>query len=176
MNIVLASTDKNLPITEALDTMVRKELAFLEDILPADKVVDVTLKSKPEHKATIHLFFNKELFHLEESGEDLYGIFPALAKKLEKQLRNFKKMKQAFSKGRDSKEFTAMNPEEEDVKPVVAKRKRFEMKPMSESEAILQMESLGHPQFIFANAELDGQICLLYTRKDGQFGIIETTY
>jgi putative sigma-54 modulation protein len=44
---------------------------------------------------------------------------------------------------------------------------------MYEEEAILQIELLGHPSFMFLNAETE-KICLLYKRKDGNYGIIET--
>ena len=47
------------------------------------------------------------------------------------------------------------------------------MKPMDEEEAIMQMEMLGHSFFVFKNAETNN-ICVLYLRKDGNYGIIET--
>ena len=53
------------------------------------------------------------------------------------------------------------------------KRKKVDMKPMDEEEAIMQMEMLGHSFFVFKNAETNN-ICVLYLRKDGNYGIIET--
>ena len=47
------------------------------------------------------------------------------------------------------------------------------MKPMTEEEAILQMHLLGHNFFIFRDSETN-QICVLYQRKDGYYGVIET--
>ena len=54
----------------------------------------------------------------------------------------------------------------------IVKRKTFEMKPMYEDEAILQMEMLGHSSFMFYNAAI-AKMCLLYKRKDGNYGLIE---
>ena len=54
----------------------------------------------------------------------------------------------------------------------IVKRKVFEMKPMFEDEAILQMGMLGHSSFMFYNAAID-KMCLLYKRKDGNYGLIE---
>jgi putative sigma-54 modulation protein len=177
MNLIVSG--KQLELTEALKALVATELSFLEEILPEDKTVTVTLESKPEHKATILFYHEQDLVKMTEVGEDLYEVFPRLAKKTEKHLRGFSKMKRAFVRGRhEVEDFVPMNSEDEDFtsKPAVTKRKRFEMKPMSEAEAILQMNSLAHEQFIFANAEMDGCICLLYTRKDATFGVIETTF
>ena len=55
----------------------------------------------------------------------------------------------------------------------VIKRKKIDMKPMDEEEAILQMEMLGHSFFVFNNIDTDC-VCVLYLRKDGNYGLIET--
>lgn len=52
--------------------------------------------------------------------------------------------------------------------------KRFTTKPMGPEEAALQMELLGHDFFLFTNAE-NGHAAVLYRRRDGNLGMIETT-
>ena len=44
---------------------------------------------------------------------------------------------------------------------------------MSPEEAVLQMELLGHEFFVFQDIDTDS-ISVLYKRKDGNYGIIET--
>ncbi len=53
--------------------------------------------------------------------------------------------------------------------PRIVRIKRFDMKPMVEEEAILQMELLQHNFFVFMNAESDS-LNVLYKRKDGNYG------
>ena len=43
---------------------------------------------------------------------------------------------------------------------------------MSDEEAILQMNLLGHSFFVFKNSETE-QDNIVYKRKDGNYGIIE---
>ena len=43
---------------------------------------------------------------------------------------------------------------------------------MSAEEAILQMNLLGHAFYIFNNAETHDK-CVVYKRKDGDYGLIE---
>ena len=62
------------------------------------------------------------------------------------------------------------NDKEEDV---IVKRKTIEVKPMDEEEAILQMELLNHDFFMFKNLD-EECISVLYKRKDGKFGIINS--
>jgi putative sigma-54 modulation protein len=56
----------------------------------------------------------------------------------------------------------------------IVERKRLAMKPMRPEEAALQMDLLGHDFFLFTNAE-NGHAAVLYRRRDGNLGVIETT-
>ena len=49
--------------------------------------------------------------------------------------------------------------------------KTFSFKPMSVEEAILQMELLGHEFFVFTDQETE-ETCVVYKRKDGDYGLI----
>ena len=55
----------------------------------------------------------------------------------------------------------------------IVKRKKIDVKPMDEEEAILQMELLGHDFYVFNNID-EECISVLYRRKDGNYGIINT--
>jgi putative sigma-54 modulation protein len=55
----------------------------------------------------------------------------------------------------------------------IVKTKRFTMKPMGPEEAALQMELLGHDFFLFTNSE-NGHAAVIYRRRDGNLGLIET--
>ena len=55
----------------------------------------------------------------------------------------------------------------------VVKRKNVELKPIDEEEAIIQMEMLGHSFFVYKDVSTN-EVCVLYKRKNGNYGIIET--
>ena len=55
----------------------------------------------------------------------------------------------------------------------IVKRKQLELKPIDEEEAIIEMEMLGHNFFVFRDVETD-KINILYKRKNGNYGVIET--
>ena len=63
------------------------------------------------------------------------------------------------------------NDKEEDE--LIVKRKTIDIKPMDEEEAILQMELLNHDFFVFKNLD-EECTSVLYKRKDGKFGIINS--
>ena len=55
----------------------------------------------------------------------------------------------------------------------IVRTKRVSLKPMDSEEAALQMDMLGHNFFIFEDAETNGT-SIVYRRKDGKYGLIET--
>ncbi len=63
--------------------------------------------------------------------------------------------------------------EEEDYPAAdILRRKQIEMRPMSEEEAIEQMELLGHDFFLFYNVGARA-VSVVYRRKEGGYGILE---
>jgi putative sigma-54 modulation protein len=66
----------------------------------------------------------------------------------------------------------ASSSQAEDRIPQIIKTKRFDLKPMQPEEAVMQMELLDKQFFIFSNAG-NGQINVIYKRKDGNVGLIE---
>ena len=44
---------------------------------------------------------------------------------------------------------------------------------MSPEEAVLQLELIGHDFFVFRNGE-SGEVNVVYRRRDGGYGLIET--
>ena len=69
--------------------------------------------------------------------------------------------------------FAFVESDEEEINESIVKRKNIDTKPMSEEEAILQMELLGHDFFVFKNVD-EECISVLYKRKDGNYGIINS--
>ena len=63
--------------------------------------------------------------------------------------------------------------ENEDIDETIVRRKKIDTKPMDEEEAILEMELLGHDFFVFKNTNTES-VCVVYKRKSGDYGIIET--
>ena len=59
-----------------------------------------------------------------------------------------------------------------DEYPIV-KTKRFVVKPMDVQEAIMQMNLINHNFFVFRDAQTE-DFCVVYKRKDGAYGLIES--
>ena len=126
---------------------------------------------------------NGSYLRAEERNHDMEAAVDAVADVLDRQAKRFKERKILRSQRRVSKEDRLPGtgpPEDEDERlppdtEIVAGRvvriKHFTMKPMTEAEAIEQMEMLGHTFFLFRDADRE-QLALVYQRADGDFGLI----
>ena len=59
---------------------------------------------------------------------------------------------------------------EEEYEPTI-RVKTFPFKPMTPEEAILQMNLVGHAFYAFTDSET-GDVCVVYKRKEGSYGLI----
>jgi putative sigma-54 modulation protein len=175
---------KNMELTDRITTYVTKKASkldrFLHDIEEArvDLEFQKSMRSPADRQvAQITIHGRGYILRTEERADD---IFAAIDMALEKMQRKIERYKGKRVRGRGeglSATTIAMEdpvlPEEE--APVIARRKSFALVPMDEMEAIEQMKALGHETFfVFYNADTN-KINVLYTRRDGSYGLIEPT-
>lgn len=110
----------------------------------------------------------------EESNENLYAAIDKVTDKIERQIRKNKTKINRIEKEASKKlDFAFIESDEETEENKIVRRKTLDTKPMSEEEAILQMEMLGHDFFIYKDSETN-KVSVLYKRKDNNYGLIET--
>ena len=166
---------KKLEVTDSISNYIKEKLERLDKYFenPDDITATVLIKLRGNEQvveATINA--NKFILRGEESHKDLYASIDKVSDKIERQIRKNKtRMSRRINKDLVS-DFSLNFEEPEENDNVIVKRKVIENKPMSEEEAILQMELLGHEFFAFKNDET-GDVNILYRRKDGNYGIME---
>ena len=93
--------------------------------------------------------------------------------KIERQIERYKGKKYRSRAGAIPASELLTQEVEEQVQPLIARRKKFMLVPMDELEAVEQMNLLGHEDFfVFFNINTNS-INVLYKRRDGSYGIIE---
>jgi len=177
MNIIIRGS--KLEITEAMEDYAKEKLSKLERYLDASENPNATVLVKIRghlHKVEVTIPLKSLILRAEESQEDYYAAIDVVIDKLERQIRK-NKTRIASTKKKEIRDFAYGYIEEieEDEEPEekVVKRKKIDLKPMSEEEAILQMELLGHSFYLYKDADTD-KPTLVYKRKDGDYGIIES--
>lgn len=170
---------KNISLTEGIKEAIYSKLTFLNKFLNKDSNVDVTIKvEKDTHYIRILTTYKGTFIEASSSSDDLYVSIETVANKLHNKLSKehdyiTNKRKQSIKSEiyDEGSKYDSQKPSKK-----IVKRKSFSMKPMSEKEAILQMDLLGHESFMFINTDVNEIMCLLYKRKDGNYGIIIGEY
>ena len=167
---------KKLKVTDAIKAYVEEKIGRLDKYFEnPDNISANVLMKLSGNNQVVEVTINTHglILRGEESNKDLYASIDLVTDKIERQIRKNKtKIHKKTSKEtiRDFREFET--EEVEDNKDVV-KRKTIDMKPMSEEEAILQMELLGHEFFMYKDSETM-EIAVVYKRKDGNYGVLES--
>ncbi|MBQ1893803.1 MAG: ribosome-associated translation inhibitor RaiA [Clostridia bacterium] len=169
----ISITGKNIEVSEYLKELTLKKMSKLDRYFPADTVAQVTMAlEKNRHIVEVTIPYSGGIIRGEEVTGDMYASIDNVIAKLERQIIRHRTKLEKNLKAEAFNEPMPDYTEDEDEGPRVVKVKRFSIKPMSEEEAILQMELLGHSFFVFTNAETE-DINVLYKRKDGNLGLIE---
>jgi putative sigma-54 modulation protein len=180
---------QHLTIDEGFRKYAAEHLQKLARHLPmADHaIVDVRREAKGEegrYVVQVTVSANGTFLRAEERNFDMMAAIDATADALDRQAKRFKERNVLRSERRVDKdhrlpegvlpageEAPSLPPDVEIVGGRVVRLKQFPMKPMTEAEAIEQMELLGHDFFMFHDADRD-DLALLYRRQDGDYGMI----
>lgn len=172
----ISITGKNLEVSEYIREVAEKKLNKLSRYFPQDTEAQVTLSvERNRHIVEVTIPYEGRILRAEEVSGDMYASLDSVGSKLEKQVERYRTR---FAKAKRSGKAPVMEAapvameEDEEEGPRIVRNKKFEIRPMSEEEAMLQMEMLGHNFFVFENADTH-QINVLYLRKDGNYGLIE---
>lgn len=175
MNISIRG-DK-IEVTDSIKNYVKDKLERLDRYFEEPNKIDAHVLIRVrngEEVIEITIPTTKYTLRAEEKNADLYAAIDLVIDVLERQIR---KNKTKLNKHRniESIGFAFVPEEDEEYSEAssIIKRKNIETKPMDEEEAILQMELLGHDFFVFKNID-EECISVLYKRKDGNYGIINS--
>ncbi len=190
-------TGKNIELTRALKDYLIEKLnraqKHFEHPLEAMAILSVAKNPSMAQNQTaeVTIKINGTIIRGEESTENMYASIDLVADKIERQLRKFKtKYFQKPNKVKenhvysieeedneeefdlDKLELKTVNPNKDNGSPKIVRSKRYPLKPMTPEEASQHMDLLGHEFFMFINKETS-QVNTVYSRRDGQYGLIE---
>ena len=174
---------RNLQLKERLDQHVREKAGRLDRHLPQIEDVHIEIAFHGAARDANDRFTSEitargkgVLLRAEEHGEEAELAFDLALDKLDRQIERFKgKHYHGRGDGRSAAEAVEpiLDDDTGELSPLIARRKRFVLVPMSEEEAVTQMRDLGHDNFfVFFNAQTS-RINVLYRRRNGSYGIID---
>lgn len=172
---------KNYSPSQKLKDILEKKVEKLDKFFDEDTTVKAVLKEESkkhdEEKFTLELTIIVDgiVMRAEVTSGNMYGNVDLAIPKIEKQIiRHQKKLasksKKFKVKGLSDEDIAAVN---EEPKAALVRAKTFALVPMTVEDAIDDMELIGHQFYVFLNGKSQS-VNVVYRRKDGDYGLIET--
>lgn len=178
----ITTQGKGIKIGARLEQKIQDKMSKFDKYFGEEGTFNVRIRPEGDKMGVeITLKLNNKIYRAESKDEEVLSAVDRTVDKLESQIR---KQKTKFLK--QKKEYPQIisyleeeadldyDFEETDEKQII-KRKTFELRPMSSEDAILQMEMLGHNFLVYLDSQTNS-VCVIYKRKDGNYGLIEPTY
>ena len=170
-------TCKRVSLNDSIKEYAEKKISKLDRYFKEDPDALVTFSVEKDHRCVVEitLVSGGTLFRAQEESRDgdMRGAIDAACSTIDRQIR---KNKTRLSKRLRQDALVSTLPAEFDVSEEtdfqVVRTKHIAVKPMSVEEAILQMNLLGHDFFVYRNP--DHTISIVYRRKNGGYGLLET--
>lgn len=164
---------RKFTLTDDIKEKIEKKLSRFDRFFSDDTEVVISLFKEGIHEAVELTIYDKGTFYrAEQSSGDILTSIDMAVEVIDGQMRKYKtKLEKRLREGA----YLGLEDdydEEDETDFKITKTKRFLYKPESIEEAILQMNLLGHQFYVFKNEE-DDKICVVYRRKQNEYGLIE---
>ncbi len=152
-----------------LRAITEKRVAKFDKFFDDPEVHVLFSKKRNLQIAEITVYANGTIFRSEVESETFNN---SLDEAIENIIRQIRKYKTKLERDLRVDAFDQFDDDYELDEPEMEIRtKTFSVKPMTVEEAILQMNLIGHMFFVFRDASTS-EICVVYKKKDGTYGLI----
>ena len=162
---------------DKLKDLITKKVDRFEKYLGNEANCKVVLSSRKENSYKMEVTISaKGLFvRSEVESDNMYANLDTCLSKIERQIVKHQDKLQSFKKIDliDATDLLFFDEIPVAKKPQITKRKAYDLYPMTEEEAVEQLELIGHDFYVFLNVNTQ-QVNVIYLREDGDYGIIET--
>ncbi len=170
-------TGRHIEVTSALRSHVEVHFEKISQLFENDnaKAHIIIEVEKGRHRSEIVVQWRKEVLTANSTVSDMYQSLTQTIDKIEKQARRLKT--KITGKQQRAKKITTVAESAEDVVPEpeaprIIPTKRYAVKPLTEEEAIFNLNEQENQFLVFRNADNE-QVSIIYKRKDGNYGLIE---
>lgn len=171
MKIIVSG--KQMSVRESLKLAIEKKLAKFNKFFGEETEALVSCKARKGVKIIeITIVYGGATFRSEEESDTFITALDRSMESLERQIRKNKtRLEKTMRQGAFEIYEDDDNDEWEEEGEFKIRTKSYPNKPMTPEEAILQMNLLGHAFFAFYSEDYNGT-CVVYKRKDGDYGMI----
>jgi len=168
--------ERNYKAKDKLKDLIEKKLEKMQKYLGKDASARVVLsKSHEREKMEVNIKANGLFVRSEVESDNMYANLDNALAKIERQAIKYsgKLIDKKRNSTIDINDLLFYDELPEFKSPKITKRKEFELAPMTEEEAIESLELLGNSFYVYKDKKTEN-VCIMYKRNDGDYGIIST--
>ena len=165
---------RQVTIDDDVRNLIEKKIKKLDKFFLDNAEANVKLSKKREIEILeLTITASGSIFRSEVEGPSYCHAIDTAVNVIERQIRKNKtRLEKKLRDGAFLDGAYSFEPVEEETEFKIRK-KSFDLKPMTAEEAIMQMNLIGHEFFVYEDQETE-EINVVYKRKDGAYGLIET--
>ena len=174
--------EKKIQVSEELREYAERKIGKLDRFFKKESEAFITFTTERGRYIAEVTIKNGGMYHrVTEVTSDMKASVDSAVAAIERQIRKHKtKLEKRLRDGaldRDLSSSVKHEPydDDDDQSFKIVRTKMFPVKPMTPEEAVLQMDLLEHEFFVFKNQDRDDAFSIVYRRKQGDYGLIETT-
>lgn len=183
---------RKMAVTDALRQYAEEKVGNAIKVLEADPITTEIVLYTEKNPANplpaiceVTVRVKGHIVRVEESEEDMYAAIDVAAAKVSRQLRKYKtrvidRKLRATDKAADAVPEALRSEGELDLDRLmdelsddeVVRVKEMEFAPMTEEEALIEIDLIGHDFFVYTDRDTN-LVCVLYRRDEGGYGLLK---
>ena len=174
-------TDRKGQATDELREYAERKIGKLDRFFKTESEAFITFATeRGRYIAEVTLKNDGIYYRVADTTNDIFASVDSAVAAIERQIRKNKTRLEkrlragSFEREKESAVMQDEYDDEEHQEFKIVRTKEFPVKPMTPEEAVLQMNLLEHEFFVFKNQDRDEVFSIVYKRKQGDYGLIET--
>lgn len=172
--------ERKVTVSPEIREYAERKIAKLDRFFHHESEAQITFAGSKggRHIAEVTINNNGLILRVSENTSDMHASIDSAVAAIERQIRKHKtRLAKRLRDGVVEAEAlpeVVTNEVEDEPEFKIVRSKAFPIKPMTPEEAVLQMNLLEHTFFVFKNQNNDDKFAVVYKRKSGDYGMIET--
>ncbi len=183
---------RKMPVSDSLRAYAEDKIGGAVAQLDVDAIACEIILYREKNPANpnpavceVTVILKGRVARVEESEQDMFAAIDVAAAKIARQLRKFKtrvkdKRKKATEEAVAARDAAAKPESDLDLDALmdelsaddeIVRRKKIHYTPMTEDEALVQMDLLGHDFFVYTDRDTN-DVHVLYRRGSGGYGLL----
>ncbi len=184
---------RKMPVTAALRQYAEEKVGNAIKVLDTDPISTEVVLSKEKNPANprpntceVTVRIKGHIVRVEEHEEDMYAAIDVASAKVSRQLRKYK-TRVIDKKIRSSEKIADQMQKEEGAdgeldldrlmdelsNDEIVRVKVMDFPPMTEAEALVEIDLIGHDFFVYTDRDTGAVCCVLYRRNEGGYGKLQ---